>query len=122
MLANWKKLDDEWQKVLSTSCLAEPQVLKNYFLYRIYDEKFGLYNLKQSLRSLYYCFTDYFYIKTLLSVQSAYDIEVSMESIQLMFCHYSTVTQHSNNLRQQLDELIDKLNFGDDLSCLLLLN
>lgn len=122
MLANWKKLDDEWQKILSSSCLAEPQVLKNYFLYRIYDEKFGLYDLKQSLRSLYYCFTDYFYIKTLLSVQSIYDIEVSMESIQLMFCHYSTVTQHSINLRQQLDELIDKLNFGDDLSCLLLLN
>lgn len=78
---NWEKLDSEWQKILSTSCLAEPYVLKNYFLYRIYNEKFGLYDLKKSLRLLYYYIVDYFYIKTLLSVQSAYDIEVSMESI-----------------------------------------
>ncbi|WP_119712349.1 hypothetical protein [Arsenophonus endosymbiont of Aleurodicus floccissimus] len=81
MAVNWEKLNSEWQKILSTSCLAEPYVLKNYFLYRIYNEKFGLYDLKKSLRSLYYYIIDYFYIKTLFSVQSAYDIEVSMESI-----------------------------------------
>lgn len=49
MAANWQKLDDEWQNILSTSWLSEPYILKNYFLYQIYDEKFGLYDLKQSL-------------------------------------------------------------------------
>ncbi|CAK8736930.1 hypothetical protein SODG_000651 [Sodalis praecaptivus] len=79
-------------------------------------------DLTHSLRTLYYYFIDFFYLKTLLSVQSARGHAVSEEAVQLTFSHYATVTMHSAHFRPQLDALIDKLNYGDDLSCLLLLN
>lgn len=122
MPENWHLLDDEWRKLLHDSCLAPPHVLKNYFLYQFHHSTFGLKDLTHSLRTLYYYFIDFFYLKTLLSVQSVRGRAISEEAVQLTFSHYATVTMHSAHFRPQLDALIDKLNYGDDLSCLLLLN
>ncbi|BAE75291.1 Flagellar biosynthetic protein FliU [Sodalis glossinidius str. 'morsitans'] len=70
MPENWQILDDEWRKLLNDSCLTAPHVLKNYFLYLFHHTTFGLKDLSHSLRTLYYYFIDFFYLKTLLSVQS----------------------------------------------------
>ncbi|MFC0179743.1 flagellin lysine-N-methylase [Thorsellia kenyensis] len=110
-----------WDNLLSEGVLANPSILKNYFLYRFYNDSFPGRDLKNSLRQFYYLLTDYFYLKTSLSVIASRK-PIEQSDIITMFYSYHTLKQHNQDIEKKLDVIISKVNLGDDLSAIMLLD
>lgn len=113
-------INQQWHRLCETSCLSEPYVLRNYLLYKLYSSYFPGKNMATIMRQFYRIVLDFFYIKCILSVRSmqgAIDQQVVMKTIASL----SENTMHNTTIDARMDFAIDKINGGDDLSCLLLI-
>jgi lysine-N-methylase len=117
----FSQLDAQWKKVLANSCLSDEHVMKNYLLYHMYNSGFPGQDMNNILRQYYLMMTDYFYLKTQISIMSM-TREITQEEIMKLFGSFHVVYNHNSNLPKELNAYIDRINVNDDLSCLLLLN
>lgn len=113
-------IDAQWLVLREDSCLAAPHVLRNYLLYKLYHSHFPGADLSTVMRKFYRIVLDYFYVKHLLSVKSLLG-DVDQPLVLKTLASLAGKTQHSSVLDQRMDRLIDMINAGDDLSCLLLI-
>lgn len=114
-------INEHWDGLLADGVLSNPNILKNYFLYRFYNDSFPGRDLSKSLRQYYYLLTDYFYLKTSLSVIASRK-PIEQSDIIQMFYSYHTLKQHNQDINKKLDVIINKVNLGDDLSAIMLLS
>lgn len=114
------RLDEQWSQLCQTSCLAEPYVLHNYLLYQIYQHDFPGTETGTIMRQFYHLVLDYFYLRTFLSVQSLHT-DVGKPLVMRTIACLSEKTMHSKIVEQRIETAIDRINGGDDLSCLLLI-
>ncbi|MEO3991861.1 flagellin lysine-N-methylase [Pseudocitrobacter cyperus] len=110
----------QWEKVCATSCLAEPHVLRNYLLYKIYNGYFPGKDTATILRQFYRIVLDFYYIKVFLSVKSMHQ-EVDQTMVMKTIASFSQRTMHNTAIDARLNHIINKINGGDDLSALLLI-
>lgn len=113
-------INQQWHKVCEDSCLSEPYVLRNYLLYKLYSSYFPGKNMATMMRQFYRIVLDFFYIKFILSVRSMQG-EIDQQVVMKTIASLSEKTMHNNTIDARMDFAIDKINGGDDLSCLLLI-
>jgi hypothetical protein len=115
------RIDEQWQKLCTDSCLAAPHVLRNYLLYRLYQRNFPESSPETILRQYYRLVLEYFYVKHLLSVRS---LEEGMNEaiVTKTLAGLAEQTMHASAIDSRFDRAINLINSGDDLSCLLLIS
>ncbi|TDN56033.1 flagellin lysine-N-methylase [Scandinavium goeteborgense] len=113
-------LDHQWRLLRQNSCLAAPYVLRNYLLYKLYHNHFPGTDLTTVMRQFYRIVLDYFYVKHLLSVKSLQE-NLDEAVVLKMLASLAEKTLHSSSIDSRMSHAIDKINAGDDLSCLLLI-
>ncbi|EJD6656197.1 TPA: lysine-N-methylase [Enterobacter cloacae] len=113
-------INQQWHKLCEDSCLSEPYVLRNYLLYKLYSSYFPGKNMATMMRQFYRIVLDFFYIKFILSVRSMQG-EIDQQVVMKTIASLSEKTMHNNTIDARMDAAIDKINGGDDLSCLLLI-
>lgn len=113
-------LNQQWQQLCQTSCLAAPHVLRNLLTYKIYHGDFPGTDLSTVMRQFYRLVLDYFYIKHLLSVKSLHET-IDEAAVQKVVASLAEKTLHVTQIDQRLDGAINTINAGDDLSCLMLI-
>lgn len=114
------RINQQWRQLCTSSCLAEPYVLRNYLQYHLYKLYFPGHDLNLMMRNFYRIVMDYFCLKVLVTVESLHQ-ELTENDIILLFADYHQRVHHSAPMADQLDRAINEINGGDDLSCLLLL-
>ena len=118
--AKFDAINQQWHRLCETSCLSEPYVLRNYLLYKLYSNYFPGKNMATIMRQFYRIVLDFFYIKCILSVRSMQG-EIDQQVVMKTIASLSEKTMHSSDMDARMDFAIDKINGGDDLSCLLLI-
>lgn len=113
-------INQQWHKLCEDSCLSEPYVLRNYLLYKLYSSYFPGKNMATMMRQFYRIVLDFFYIKFILSVRSMQG-ELDQQVVMKTIASLSEKTMHNTAIDARMDAAIDKINGGDDLSCLLLI-
>lgn len=118
--AKFDKINQQWHKLCEDSCLSEPYVLRNYLLYKLYSSYFPGKNTATVMRQFYRVVLDFFYVKFILSVKSMQG-EIDQQVVMKTIASLSEKTMHNSTIDARMDFAIDKINGGDDLSCLLLI-
>ncbi len=118
--AKFDKINQQWHKLCEDSCLSEPYVLRNYLLYKLYSSYFPGKNTATVMRQFYRMVLDFFYVKFILSVKSMQG-EIDQQVVMKTIASLSEKTMHNKTIDARMDFAIDKINGGDDLSCLLLI-
>jgi len=118
--AKFDKINQQWHKLCEDSCLSEPFVLRNYLLYKLYSSYFPGKNTATVMRQFYRVVLDFFYVKFILSVKSMQG-EIDQQVVMKTIASLSEKTMHNSTIDARMDFAIDKINGGDDLSCLLLI-
>lgn len=118
--AKFDKINQQWHKLCEASCLSEPYVLRNYLLYKLYNSHFPGKNTATVMRQFYRMVLDFFYVKFILSVKSMQG-EIDQQVVMKTIASLSEKTMHNSTIDARMDFAIDKINGGDDLSCLLLI-
>lgn len=118
--ARLQQLNEQWQSVCANSCLSEPHVLRNYLLYLLYRGNFPGTSRDLVLRKLYHLILNYYYFRQVIAVRSLRE-EITVQTVSKTLAIFSENTMHSSVFDAEIDEVIDLINGGDDLSCLLLL-
>ncbi|WP_336238566.1 flagellin lysine-N-methylase [Enterobacter chuandaensis] len=118
--AKFDGINQQWQKLCESSCLSEPHVLRNYLLYKLYSSYFPGKKTETILRQFYRIVLDFFYVKFILSVQSMQG-EIDRQVVMKTIASLSEKTMHNQTIDARIDFAIEKINGGDDLSCLLLI-
>lgn len=113
-------INQQWHRLCEHSCLSEPHVLRNYLLYKLYSSYFPGKDLPTIMRQFYRIVLDFFYIKCILSVR-AMQGEIDQQVVMKTIASLSEKTMHRSDMDARMDFAIDKINGGDDLSCLLLM-
>lgn len=113
-------LTQQWHSLCEDSCLSEPHVLRNYLLYKLYSSYFPGNSRATILRQFYRIVLDFFYLKIFLSVKASQE-EINPNTLMKTIAGFSEKTMHNSSINARLDHAIDKINGGDDLSCLLLI-
>ncbi|AOP99686.1 flagellin lysine-N-methylase [Enterobacter hormaechei] len=113
-------LTQQWHSLCEDSCLSEPHVLRNYLLYKLYSSYFPGNTRATILRQFYRIVLDFFYLKIFLSVKASQE-EIHPHTLMKTIAGFSEKTMHNSSIDARLDNAIDKINGGDDLSCLLLI-
>ena len=72
------------------------------------------------MRQFYRVVLDFFYVKFILSVKSIQG-EIDQQVVMKTIASLSEKTMHNSTIDARMDFAIDKINGGDDLSCLLLI-
>ncbi|ELW9442195.1 flagellin lysine-N-methylase [Pluralibacter gergoviae] len=116
----FSRIEAQWQTLCGSSCLSAPHVLRNYLLYKIYHSNFPQNSLATLLRQFSLLVLDYFYIKQLIAVRSLNE-PLTEEVVLKTIASFAEKTMHSSVIGIELNEALDMINSGDDLSCLLLL-
>ncbi|MDR7344610.1 lysine-N-methylase [Pantoea alhagi] len=115
------KLNQQWQQLCATSCLKEPYVMRNYLLYHLYTSWFPGDDFSLIMRKFYRIVMDYFFVKFSLAVKSFHQ-EITPDDVIELVADYYQYISHSASMEDKLDQAINEINNGDDLSCLLLLS
>lgn len=118
--AKFDKINQQWHKLCEDSCLSGPYVLRNYLLYKLYSSYFPGKNTATVMRQFYRVVLDFFYVKFILSVKSMQG-EIDQQVVMKTIASLSEKTMHNSTIDARMDFAIDKINGGDDLSCLLLI-
>lgn len=113
-------INQQWRQLCATSCLAEPHVLRNYLHYQLYTSCFPGRDISQIMRIYYRIVMDYFFLKLSFSIKSLHQ-EIKQEDVMQLIADYHQYINHTLHMKDKLDQAINKINGGDDLSCLLLL-
>ncbi|WP_395300080.1 flagellin lysine-N-methylase [Enterobacter sp. ECC-175] len=113
-------INQQWQTLCEDSCISEPHVLRNYLLYKLYSGYFPGIETATIMRQFYRIVLDFFYLKTFLSVKSMHD-ELEQQTVMKTIASFSEKTLHNQTIDARMDFAIDKINGGDDLTCLLLI-
>ncbi|MCA2026001.1 flagellin lysine-N-methylase [Enterobacter sp. K16B] len=118
--AKFDKINQQWHTLCEDSCLSEPFVLRNYLLYKLYSSYFPGKNTATIMRQFYRMVLDFFYVKCILSVKSMQG-EIDQQVVMKTIASLSEKTMHNTTIDARMDFAINKINGGDDLSCLLLI-
>ncbi|MRI48041.1 lysine-N-methylase, partial [Enterobacter ludwigii] len=87
---------------------------------KLYSGYFPGKNTATIMRQFYRIVLDFFYLKVFLSVKSM-DEQLDQQMVMKTIASFSEKTLHNQTIDARMDFAIDKINGGDDLSCLLLI-
>lgn len=118
---NMSLLKHSWDVVALPWLNQRPYILRNYFQYRLYHDRFAIDKSIPILKQLYLLVVDYFYIKSLLSAYVLDRGEMTEQALIDVMYSYHSYRQHSGVATAEFMAGIDSIKRNDDLSVLQLL-
>lgn len=114
------KLEATWQKVYEEQSEAGFD-LKNFILYKIWENNFPNQKKMDPLRTLYMISVEYYFIKMLIAA-SAYERTYleKEDAINIVYSFHS-LSQHNSTVHENFQKHIETVRTGDDLSMIHLL-
>ncbi|QMV51845.1 hypothetical protein GXP68_11135 [Ewingella americana] len=119
--ANLAKLKQGWDNTALPWLNQRPYILRNYFQYRLYHDRFAIDKSIPVMKQLYLLVVDYFYIKSLLSAYVLEKGELTERAVVDVMYSYHSYRQHNDLAKAQFMAGIDSVKRNDDLSVLQLL-
>lgn len=118
---NLLKLKQGWDQIALPWLAQRPYILRNYFQYRLYHDRFAIDSQMPVLKQLYLLVVDYFYIKSLLSAHVIEQGILTEKAVIDVMYSYHSYRQHSKESTEHFIAEIDRVKRNDDLSVLQLL-
>lgn len=119
--ANLAKLKQGWDNNALPWLNQRPYILRNYFQYRLYHDRFAIDKSIPVMKQLYLLVVDYFYVKSLLSAYVLEKGELTEQTVVDVMYSYHSYRQHNELAKAQFMAGIDSVKRNDDLSVLQLL-
>ena len=114
------KLEATWQKVYEQQDEAGFD-LKNFILYKIWENNFPNQKNVDPLRTLYMISVEYYFIKMLIAASAFERTYLEKEdSINIVYSFHS-LSQHNPTVHENFQKHIETVRTGDDLSMIHLL-
>lgn len=118
---NLLHLKQGWDQIVLPWLDQRPYILRNYFQYRLYHDRFAIDQSLPVLKQLYLLVVDYFYMKSLLSAYVLTHGELTERVVIDVMYSYHAYRQHNKASTEYFIAEIDRVKRNDDLSVLQLL-
>jgi len=118
---NLSALKRGWKSSVLPWLNQRPYILRNYFQYRLYHDRFAIDKSIPVMKQLYLLVVDYFYVKSLLSAYVLEKGEITEQTVVDVMYSYHSYRQHNELAKAQFMAGIDSVKRNDDLSVLQLL-
>lgn len=118
---NLINLKNGWEQKALPWLGQRPYILRNYFQYRLYHDRFAIDQSIPVLKQLYLLVVDYFYIKSLLSAHVLDKGNLDEKVVTDVIYSYHSYRQHTKSSTDYFVAEIDRVKSNDDLSVLQLL-
>lgn len=118
---NLLNLKQGWNQMALPWLAQYPSILRNYFQYRLYHDRFAIDSTLPVLKQLYLLVVDYFYIKSLLSAHVLDKGNLDEKVVTDVIYSYHSYRQHTKSSTDYFVAEIDRVKSNDDLSVLQLL-
>jgi lysine-N-methylase len=118
---NLLNLKQGWNQIALPWLAQHPSILRNYFQYRLYHDRFAIDQSLPVLKQLYLLVVDYFYIKSLLSAHVLEKGNLNEKVVIDVIYSYHSYRQHTQASTEHFIAEIDRVKRNDDLSVLQLL-
>ncbi len=115
------RLKQGWDQIALPWLGQRPYILRNYFQYRLYHDRFAIDQSIPVLKQLYVLVVDYFYIKSVLSAHALAHGSLTEQAIIDVMYSYHSYRQHNKIATKSFIAEIDRVKRNDDLSVLQLL-
>jgi lysine-N-methylase len=118
---NLSALKQSWDNTVLPWLNERPYILRNYFQYRLYHDRFAIDKSVPILKQFYLLVVDYFYVKSLLSAYALEKGQIDEKTLVEVMYSYHSYRQHSDTTKVEFMAGIDSVKRNDDLSVLQLL-
>lgn len=118
---NLSALKQSWDNIVLPWLKERPYILRNYFQYRLYHDRFAIDKSVLILKQFYLLVVDYFYVKSLLSAYALEKGQIDEKTLVEVMYSYHSYRQHSDTTKAEFMAGIDSVKRNDDLSVLQLL-
>lgn len=115
------RLDNIWTSVAQPWLNERPHIMRNYIMYRLYNDQFPDTRKRSAMSWLYLLTAEWFLIKSLIAAAIEIDGKISEKIIIDIIYSFHAVTKHNVATTEFFFEQIENVKVNDDLSLLFLL-
>ncbi len=118
---NIVRLDNVWNEKVQPWLEEHPHVMRNYLLYRLYNDQFPQDSVRTPLSWLYLITAEWYLIKALIAATAELTGEINKDDVINIIYSFHAVTKHNSAATQAFFDEIDKVKVNDDISLIYLL-
>lgn len=116
-----ERLDQAWTSLAEPWLQARPHIMRNYLLYRLYNDQFPDSRERQPMSWLYLLTAEWYLIKSLIAASADKQGELNEETVIGIIYSFHSATKHSMEATKVFLRQIESVKMKDDLSLLYLL-
>ncbi|HCH7985680.1 flagellin lysine-N-methylase [Citrobacter freundii] len=110
-----------WRNIVLPKLGKTPFALKNYILYKFWQNDFPDMTSGSSLRGLYMIVAEYYFIKLLMSAHAKETGTANLDDLINVIYSFHSSSQHNKSVTEDFYRYIENVRMGDDLSLVSLL-
>lgn len=114
-------VEQVWKSIVLPEIGKTPCALKNYVLYKFWQNDFPNMSSGTPFRGLYMIVAEYYFIKLLVAAHAKEHGSVQLEDIINIIYSFHSSSQHSKALTENFYRYIENVRMGDNLSLVSLL-
>ncbi len=114
-------IEQVWQDLVLPEIGKTPFALKNYILYKFWQNDFPDLTSGTPLRGLYMIVAEYYFIKLLVAAHAKERGTANLDDLISVIYSFHSSSQHNKALAEDFYRYIERLRMGDDLSLVSLL-
>lgn len=114
-------IENAWQEIVLPSFEESAFAIKNFILYKFWQNNFPNYQGVPPLRALYMIVAEYYFIKLLASACAKHKGSIERDDLVNIVYSFHSLSQHNKALTETFYGHIESVRSGDDLSMIHLL-
>lgn len=114
-------IEQVWRNIFLPKLGKTPFALKNYILYKFWQNDFPDMTSGTPLRSLYIIVAEYYFIKLLVAAHAKEQGAVHLDDLINVIYSFHSSSQHNKSVTEDFYRYIENVRMGDDLSLVSLL-
>lgn len=114
-------IEQVWQGLVLPEIGKTPFALKNYILYKFWENDFPDMTSGTPLRGLYIIVAEYYFIKLLVAAHAKEQGAVHLDDLINVIYSFHSSSQHNKSVTEDFYRYIENVRMGDDLSLVSLL-
>lgn len=114
-------IEQVWRNIFLPKLGKTPFALKNYILYKFWQNDFPDMTSGSPLRGLYMIVAEYYFIKLLMSAHAKETGTANLDDLINVIYSFHSSSQHNKSVTEDFYRYIENVRMGDDLSLVSLL-
>ncbi|MDU1875639.1 flagellin lysine-N-methylase [Citrobacter sp.] len=114
-------IEQVWRNIVLPKLGKTPFALKNYILYKFWQNDFPDMTSGSPLRGLYMIVAEYYFIKLLMSAHAKETGTANLDDLINVIYSFHSSSQHNKSVTEDFYRYIENVRMGDDLSLVSLL-